>query len=555
MRLFKLASSVLILIAISGFSEAAATAATGDIGEIAVIEDVDGTILSVPGALMPNVFLANVTCAFYLTHLDEYDGVFIFNTSVTNIQQGWPVHSPSEGIGRGIASQGEAFCSYGHRLRQAVNMGNVNALPPDPDDIASIVPFYPLTGIELQAHEFGHQWLASVDFDKDDGNGAQCLLRGYEPSRSGRRDGDMCNGGNMNDFNQHWSYDFNSCSLMYGSCIEDLGGGNFRYTYDLGSVKYSQLDQYLMGLRTAAEVDPMFVVWTGSVDGTSSIPIQHGSSAERSGERIDVSIDDIIRQEGPRNPELEECHWKAAFILVHPAGAPPFPAQVEQVDTYRQRWEVFYDWATDNRGSFDTTLDGCGTGTQTCPGEASPQCGAPVCTDGEKRCSGAVVMICEDGEWVFHEECQAGTECVVDECVGIPEDGDQAEVPEEDEKDGGPDTDGDYEDGRVDGDDTAPVSCTVGEAFCEGDIYVRCNRNGDGWDMLDCAEHGQTCDDGLGCVGGGGSASSGGGGCAHTGSGANGLVIVSLILLLAVSRRLRESDRAIMEIRRPRLKA
>jgi hypothetical protein len=352
-----------------------------DSGEIALVEDVDGTINGV--VAMPNVYLQRAACAFYDTHDDAFDAIFVFTTYglnfLTNVQQGWPVLQQYDGIGRTRYDQTAAFCSAAGRLRQAVKMGALRYLPADPDARYTGIPMYPLTGIELLAHEFGHHWMASIQFSAD--GGTHCFLRGYEPS--GEPVAGDCDGYEPTGYNQHWSYYFNSQSLMYGSMIEDLGGGAFRISYE--SPRYAELDQYLMGLRTAAEVPTQFLVDVGDVagSGSASLPIQPGATAEVTGTRVDFTIDDVIAAMGPRVPELDACHWKGAFIIVYPAGAPPDDDQIAKVEAFRTRWETFYDWATDNRGSFDTTLDGSGAGTATCPASGAPDADADVDADAD----------------------------------------------------------------------------------------------------------------------------------------------------------------------------
>jgi hypothetical protein len=115
----------------------------------------------------------------------------------------------------------------------------------------------------------------------------------------------------------------------------------------------------------------MFLVGTDFF-GSASFPIDRSRSEMITGERIDFTIDDVIRAEGPRVPAREMCHWKAAFIIVHEDGTPPTAQEIARVDTYRRRWEQFYADATDRRGSFDTTLAGTGLGTAECPSPANP---------------------------------------------------------------------------------------------------------------------------------------------------------------------------------------
>jgi hypothetical protein len=323
-------------------------------------------------------FLAiQAACVFYQAHQDKYDALFVFTTIpqnfITNVQQGWPVKQQTKGTGRDVFwDQTPAFCSSG-RLRQAVKMGDLAVMPDNTDALYTGIPFYPLSGIQLMAHEFGHQWLAAVRFDKGDGKGPHCRLRGFEPT--GEPAAGTCDGYQDGDYNQHWSYYYNSGSVMYGSTIVDLGGGRFKLTCD--NPKYSALDQYLMGLRDPSEVPPQFLVDVGDVasSGGASVPVFPGQSVEETGTRMDFTVQDVIRAEGPRQPASEPCHWTAAIVIVHAAGKPPTAAEIAKVEKYRTRWETFYAWATDGRGSFDTTLDN--RGQPTCSGSQLPDAGPP----------------------------------------------------------------------------------------------------------------------------------------------------------------------------------
>ncbi len=512
-----------------------AHASTYQVGDIAIIEDEGNYINS--AVAMPNVFLLRATCAFYQVHADAFDAVFVFNSNqldmISNTQQGWPVNSPSQGIGRGFADQSETFCSFNHRLRQAVKMGSIDTLPDNTDAPYTGILFYPLTGIELMAHEFGHQWLAAMDYDLGDGVGKRCDLRGYEPSSSGsdgtQTGNEDCAGYNSNDFNQHWSYYFNSGSLMYGSFIEELGGGQFRI-YN-GDYKYGHFDQYAMGLRLPKDVEPSFLIKKDDISGSASLPIYFDREATHEGEKQVITIDDVIRAMGPRDPALETCHWKAAFIIIHPPGFPPTQQQIDKVERYRQRWEEFYSWATDGRGSMDTSLDGCGTGTASCVGEVSEQCGAEDCSEGETRCNGNVtVAVCHDGAFQDVETCTNGDICQQGMCIatsdgdqnmtdGDTTDGDMAEdgdvIVDGDKPDGDwaagdtdsdaiPITDGDQSiDGDIiiDGDSNSGQICTPGEHICDGEIYKKCSALGIAWlTEMDCVANNSTCDEEEGCI-------------------------------------------------------
>lgn len=341
-----------------------------DVGEIALIADTTGDIQR--GIATPNVYLERAACAFFQSHPDRFDAIFVFTSIPLNVltrtQQGFPVKRAALGIGRDNGFDFSArFCTT--RLRQAVKMSDIDAFDADPDGRYTGILLFPLTGIQLMGHEFGHQWMASIKFQRTDGID-HCAVRGYEPTSEPMPGG--CDGYPETDFNQHWSYYFNSGSLMYGSQIQDLGGGQFRLTNP--SPKYAEIDQYLMGLRDPSEVSPMFLVDVGDLAGagSASLPLNASGSDTVSGTRVDFTIDDVIRANGPRVPARETCHWKAAFLLVYDPQTPPTAAQIAKVDTYRRRWEVFYADATDRRGSFDTTLSGSGTGTAECQGPAAP---------------------------------------------------------------------------------------------------------------------------------------------------------------------------------------
>lgn len=349
----------------------ASSASAQDVGEIALIPDVGGQIQQ--SIAFASRYLERAACAFYQTHNDRYDAIFVYTTvnlnMLTRTQQGWATRSAAMGIGRDIYFDTTSdFCST--RLRHAVKMGDVGSYSDNPDDIYNGIFGFTLSGIELMGHEFGHQWMSAVTFERSDGI-RHCTIRGFNPPTEPPINS-FCDGYRNADFNPHWSYYMNTASVMYGNTIEDLGGGQFRVSNP--ATKFSELDQYLMGLRAPAEVAPMFYVGMGTPDATSTaFPIERGQTEIISGDREDVTIEDIIRAEGPRVPATDICHWKAAFLLVHPENSPPTAQEIARVDTYRRRWEEFYAAATDQRGSFDTTLAGTGAGTVTCASTEPPE--------------------------------------------------------------------------------------------------------------------------------------------------------------------------------------
>ncbi|MFT3708768.1 MAG: hypothetical protein QM817_14055 [Archangium sp.] len=309
---------------------------------------------------------------------DEFDGVITFTaseqlTDIDNVWQGSPVRADGTGYGRQNAPWANTYMSS--KLGQCVFMGTLGrtmslfgppgpeALPSDPEGAWSpsigiqIPGFSSLTGIEMMGHEYGHHWLLGIEFDQNDGRGRQHFIRGYN-------EGDP-NSGSMGYPNQHYSHNADSRSVMYGECITDLGGGSFKF--EGCPRKYSQIDQYLMGLRGPTEVNPMMVLEDPSApgQGVDSVAMgrSSGSMTVNGLTRHDISADEIIRAMGsriPGYPNAASC-WRVAFIVVMAPGQTTVPqAMLDKVKRYAARWPQWFYGATDCRGTMDTRITGSG---------------------------------------------------------------------------------------------------------------------------------------------------------------------------------------------------
>jgi hypothetical protein len=332
-----------------------------DIGQISVIEDTDGRMLPALGFCSMMIY-PNSLCtpfagqAFYASHPDSYDIlIFITNKNIRASEKaGYPLQADVRGIGQDTVPWSYTHFGSGGRLLQALDLGSVQSMPDDPEGIFSDIP---ISGLEVIGHEIGHHWLAYASIDLGDGRGVLDIIRGHTDT------------GTIT----HWSCRFNSDSVMYGGMLTDNGAGTF--TDVNGPRKYSLFDQYLMGLRGADEVGPMwYVADGGSLYGCADWPQPRGVAHDITGERVDFTMQEVIRALGDRDPPASPCHYKVAFIFVHPPGQPPSTVDLDKVERYRTALETWYAWATDGRGSLDTRLDGCGTGTPQCAGERSIQC-------------------------------------------------------------------------------------------------------------------------------------------------------------------------------------
>ena len=379
---------VTALLTISG----AASAQVSQVGDILVVQDPSGAINNLIGmqnmAILPSKQEQFCRAAFNSVIAaglpDQYDGVITFTASeqvsdLDNVWQGSPVRSDGSGYARTNAPWMNTYNST--RMGQCVFMGTLGrtmsffggqgaeAMPSDPDapwspSLGVQLPFPSLTGIEMMGHEYGHHWLLGIEFDQNDGRGRQHFIRGF----SG--EDDQGQGGSPN---QHYSNLADSRSVMYGSCITDLGNGS----YELKGCerKYSHIDQYLMGLRASTEVNPMLVLEDPASPGkgVDAIALGRNSSGTTVNgmTRHDITADEIIRAMGsriPGSPAAPRC-WRVAFIVVLAPGQTQLPqAMLDKVNRYRNRWGPWFNFATDGRGTMDSRITG--NGCVTYPGDA-----------------------------------------------------------------------------------------------------------------------------------------------------------------------------------------
>jgi hypothetical protein len=249
----------------------AARAGVFGVGDVAVVEDTTGSIcanvdlmsfpmfdLDVPSG--QERFCRDTAKALLPVFGDQYDGIVTFtpkdlsglNMSM-NVQVGQPVRSDAQGIGEMPVDIGAKFGSAA-KLSHCVFMGSMPLLPATPDDPMTLLGIPSgLTGVEMIGHEYGHHWLNYTLFDKNDGNGKQDLLRGFDTSQCPTDSNFQCMGGG--ELNAHYAFYVDSHSVMYGNFLTDNHNGTF--TARGGVRGYNRLDQYLMGLRPACEVPPL----------------------------------------------------------------------------------------------------------------------------------------------------------------------------------------------------------------------------------------------------------------------------------------------------------
>jgi hypothetical protein len=269
---------------------------------------------------------------FYATHPDEYQQLIVY-TSQTLVGSNTFAYELSlknadAGIGAAIEDSSADFGSGG-RLESFVMM---DALAKYPDDLSRRF-LGEDSALSVLGHEVGHRWLANARFK--DGNATSRELLGRDQV--------------------HWSFFFDSDgSFLEGNDIEPQPDGSFRTVG--AALRYSALDQYLMGLRDASEVPPFFFV--RSPTGAGLDPGRDPQSGVVfGGTRRDVAIADVIAALGPRDPP--GAAWprpfRQAFVYVAVGGAPDTET-LDKLERIRAAWPAFFSASTESRGSVDPSL-------------------------------------------------------------------------------------------------------------------------------------------------------------------------------------------------------
>lgn len=270
---------------------------------------------------------------FYATHPDDYQQLVIY-TSRSLIESGTfsyelTVKNGDAGIGAAVQDLSANFGSAG-RLESVVDMDVISKYP---DDL-NLRFLGEDSALSVLAHEVGHRWLAQARFR--DGAAVSTELLGRDQV--------------------HWSFFMDSDgSFLEGNDISDLGGGAFRTAG--ASLRYSALDQYLMGLRDASEVAPFYFVRQPAGTNTD-VGRDPRTGVSFTGTRKDVAIGDVVAALGPRNPAPAPAArpFRQAFVFVAVGGAPD-PAALQKIERIRAAWPEFFAQGSDNRGSVEPRLN------------------------------------------------------------------------------------------------------------------------------------------------------------------------------------------------------
>jgi hypothetical protein len=151
---------------------------------------------------------------------------------------------------------------------------------------------------------------------------------------------------------------------MEGNNWQDNGNGTF--TSNEATSRYSNLDQYVMGLRSMEDTPEFFLIDSPSffncpATEPRSCPPQVGVTV--SGQRQNISVNQIIAAEGTRQPESgfsdvnPSTTWKQAFILLVKTATAP-STDLTKIGNIRTAWVPYFKAAVSNLGTVDTLLPG-----------------------------------------------------------------------------------------------------------------------------------------------------------------------------------------------------
>ncbi len=255
----------------------------------------------------PLQLLGGLTVAYHFTIKNDVKGIGYKNRGSREL------FDNSGALGSNGVLEGFANMGYVHKYDD-----NLNRL------IGTI------SHLQVLVHEIGHQWLVRTYFKK-----------------GGVTSGELQEDGG------HWAFTTHShASIMQGNYIEDLGNGNFR-TVEMDAI-FSDMDRYLLGMLPPGQVADFFFV-RGSGQPRNQLPQWFVSF---SGERVDVSVDDVIREEGPRVPNHDDSPKKTrlAMILLVRSGEAAQQRSIAKVQDFADKGKREWSRQTDGVGSFEFSI-------------------------------------------------------------------------------------------------------------------------------------------------------------------------------------------------------
>jgi hypothetical protein len=196
----------------------------------------------------------------------------------------------------------------------------------------------------VTSHEFGHRWLYFIDFDTGDGPSNALQPLGGHPAQY------------VHTPAAFRVYTDRDSSTMGGSNFVDHGDGTFSTPDEYGYYGYSWHDLYLMGLAAPEEVEDWYYI--ANTDPPLGGAYYPAPEVTVSGSRRNVTIDDVVRAMGPRDPGVatSQKRFKVVYVLLSLPGTEASPEAIDELNVQRKWFERMFKVATGHRGEVDTTL-------------------------------------------------------------------------------------------------------------------------------------------------------------------------------------------------------
>ena len=290
--------------------------------------------------------LSSVACSVLPEVGDNYDFMAIYTQfRLDKVLAGsymTVISNAIEGIGLGQFSRSNSYCSDGRLTSAIVNGTYIDALqgtpagPSGPDDNYNFA-------MSQLGHEFGHNWIANVSAVVD---GETLKLTD---------DGCNC----------HWAQGVHApvphpwkearqASAMGGGYWIDNNDGTFTQIADAYFVPasgFSYLDLYLMGLIGPESVPDFFIV-----QDLLEIRTNEDGNKVFSGERVDLTIDNIIASEGPRVPDWNASQkaFETAFVYVLAPGEEADPEKLGRLGEIRDEFSAYWNSITGRASSMNS---------------------------------------------------------------------------------------------------------------------------------------------------------------------------------------------------------
>lgn len=310
------------------------------VGDVAVIAGADDLVALVStGFAVNDTHFAALSSRFIASFGDDFHQIAVFlafrdGFSPAALAYQQAIKNDDKGLGLGLFDHSSRFGSNG-KLETILNMKRIGPYGRDASDDPDNA-LYP-----VWAQESAHRWLVYFRFQRSSDAMPSGKLLGRQTA--------------------HWTRFVQSdASIMDGYLWRDNGDGT--YTPAEASKRWGALDQYGMGLRTAREVPPFFFLEDVVDENGNKVEMGRLAKTGRyTATRTDLTIADIVRAVGPREPALDEVarDMRMGVVLL---GSPRDTAielagEAARIDHTRKLWTKFYDEAAGGRGSVCTQLE------------------------------------------------------------------------------------------------------------------------------------------------------------------------------------------------------